>query len=89
MHNNKEELLKDLIKTRSTDELEPDILVPPLWDELVKEHVKNSVERRRQLMRLEKEMLVDMVFNLESRNETLVNNLIEVEKMYDKLKGEQ
>lgn len=51
--------------------------------------VKNSVDRRRQLMRLEKEMLVDMVFNLESRNETLVNNLLEVEKMYDKLKEEK
>ena len=89
MHNNKEELLKDLIKKRANEELEPDILVPPLWDEMVKEHVKNSVERRRQLMRLEKEHLVDMVFNLESRNETLVNNLIEVEKMYNKLKGEQ
>lgn len=88
MHNNKEELLKDLIKTRSTDELEPDILARPLFAEMMDEFVKNSVERRRQLMRLEKEHLVDMVFNLESRNETLVNNLIEVEKMYDKLKGE-
>lgn len=61
----------------------------PLWADMVKEHIKNSVDRKRQLMRLEKDMLVDMVFNLESRNETLVNNLIEVEKMYDKLKGEQ
>ena len=52
------------------------------------EEIENSVKRKRQLMRLEKEHLVDMVFNLESRNETLVNNLIEVEKMYDKLKGE-
>lgn len=83
MHNNKEELLKDLIKERA---IEPDILVPPLWDEMVKEIKEKSVERKRQLMRLEKEMLVDMVFNLESRNETLVNNLLEVEKMYDKLK---
>ena len=89
MHNNKEELLKDLIKTRSTDEPGPDILVRPLFAEMMDEFVKNSVERRRQLMRLEKEHLVDMVFNLEIRNETLVNNLIEVEKMYDKLKGEQ
>ena len=47
------------------------------------------VERKKQLMRLEKEMLVDMVFNLESRNEMLVNNLIELEKMYNKLKEEK
>lgn len=88
MHNNKEELLKDLIKTRSIDELEPDILVPtPL--EMFKEEIENSAERKRQLMRLEKEHLVDMVFNLESRNEMLTNNLIEVEKMYNKLKEEK
>lgn len=48
----------------------------------------NSVERKRQLMRLEKEMLVDMVFDLESRNEFLLRNLSEVEKMYNKLKEE-
>lgn len=48
----------------------------------------NSVERKRQLMKMEKEKLVDMVFDLESRNEMLVNNLIEVEKMYNKLKEE-
>lgn len=87
MHNDKEELLKDLIKKRTNEE--PDILAKPLFAEMMDEFVKNSVERRRQLMRLEKEMLVDMVFNLESRNEMLVNNLLEVEKMYDKLKGEQ
>lgn len=82
MHNNKEELLKDLIKQR---ELEPDIMAPtPL--EMFKEDIENSVKRKKRLMRLEKEMLVDIVFNLESRNETLVNNLIEVEKMYDNLK---
>ena len=34
-------------------------------------------------------MLVDMVFNLESRNEMLVNNLSEVERMYNKLKEEK
>lgn len=83
MHNNKEELLKDLIKERT---IEPDILVPPLWAEMVNEIKEKSVERKRQLMRLEKDHLVDMVFDLESRNETLVNNLLEVEKMYDKLK---
>lgn len=49
---------------------------------------ENPAERKRQLMRLEKEMLVDMVFNLESRNETLVNNLLEVEKICAKLKEE-
>ena len=51
-------------------------------------HVKNSPERKKRLMRLEKEMLVDMVFNLESRNEFLLHNLSEVEKMYNKLKEE-
>ena len=89
MHNDKEELMKELIKKRANDELEPDILAEPLWHEMVKEHVKNSVERKRRLMRLEKEMLVDMVFNLESRNEMLVNNLSEVERMYNKLKEEK
>lgn len=88
MHNNKEDLLKDLIKKRANDELEPDILVPtPL--EMFKEDIENSVKRKKRLMRLEKEMLVDMVFNLESRNEMLTNNLIEVEKMYNKLKEEK
>ena len=88
MHNDKEELMKDLIKIRANDELESDPLVPtPL--EMFKEEIENSVKRKKQLMRLEKEMLVDMVFNLESRNEMLVNNLVEVEKMYNKLKEEK
>ena len=83
---------KDLMKKLSTmtnDELEPDILAEPLWQEMVNEHIKNSPERKRSLMRLEKEHLVDMVFNLESRNEFLVNNLSEVERMYNKLKEEK
>lgn len=50
---------------------------------------ENPAERKRQLMRLEKEMLVDMVFNLESRNEMLTNNLIEVEKICAKYKKEE
>lgn len=50
---------------------------------------ENPAERKKRLMRLEKEMLVDMVFNLESRNEMLVNNLLEVERMYNDLKGEK
>ena len=58
-------------------------------DEIIKEEIENSVKRKKRLMRLEKEMLVDMVFNLESRNEMLVNNLSEVERMYNKLKGEK
>ena len=88
MHNNKEELLKDLIKIRAIDELKSDPLVhTPI--EMLKEDMENSVKRKKRLMRLEKEHLVDMVFNLESRNETLVNNLIEVEKMYNKLKEEK
>ena len=49
---------------------------------------EKPVERKKRLMRLEKEMLVDMVFNLESRNEFLLHNLSEVEKMYNKLKEE-
>lgn len=59
------------------------------WVVMTDEHIKNSVERKRKLMRLEKEMLVDMVFDLESRNETLVNNLLEVEKICAKLKEEE
>lgn len=91
MHNNKEELLKDLIKKRANGEIESDPLVTnPIWEnEMLIEHIKNSVERKKRLMRLEKEHLVDMVFNFESRNETLVNNLLEVEKMYNKLKEEK
>lgn len=58
-------------------------------DGIPMELIKNSVERKRQLMRLEKEMLVDMVFNLESRNEFLLHNLSEVEKMYNKLREEK
>ena len=58
-------------------------------DEIIKEEIENSVKRKKRLMRLEKEMLVDMVFNLESRNETLVNNLLELERMYNKLKEEK
>lgn len=80
MHNNKEELMKELIKKRANGEIESDPLVTT---------AKKSVERKKQLMRLEKEHLVDMVFNLESRNEFLVHNLSEVEKMYNKLKEEK
>lgn len=89
MHNNKEELMKELIKKRANGEIESDPLVTnPIWEnEMLIEHIKNSSERKRKLMRLEKEMLVDMVFNLESRNEFLVHNLSEVEKMYNKLKA--
>ena len=95
---------KDLMKKLSmmtNDELEqeanrlindgiPQELIKPIFkDEMIEEHIKNSVERKKRLMRLEKEMLVDMVFNLESRNEFLVHNLSEVEKMYNKLKEEK
>lgn len=82
---------KDLMKKLSTmtnDEIEQEaneLINDGIPKELIKSIFK-GVARKRQLMRLEKEMLVDMVFNLESRNETLVNNLLEVEKMYDKLK---
>lgn len=85
MYNHKEELLKDLIKKRAIDELGIDPSMPNSI-ELVQVEIENSVKRKKRLMRLEKEHLVDMVFNLESRNETLVNNLIEVERMYNKLK---
>ena len=81
-----DEMLKEQIKN-TTDEVRETFRRS--WDEIMEEmHVKNSPERKRSLMRLEKEHLVDMVFNLESRNETLVNNLSEVEKMYNKLKEE-
>lgn len=49
---------------------------------------ENPAERKRQLMMIDKEKLVDMVFDLESRNEFLLHNLSEVEKMYNKLKEE-
>lgn len=88
MHNDKEELMKELIKKRANDELESDPLVPTPIEMFKEDLYKKSVERKKRLMRLEKEMLVDMVFNLESRNEMLVHNLSEVEKMYNKLKGE-
>ena len=84
MNHNKEELLKDMLKRRAIDELGIDPLAPNSI-ELLNVEIEKSVKRKRQLMRLEKEMLVDMVFNLESRNEMLVNNLSEVEKMYNKL----
>lgn len=88
MHNDRKELMKELIKKRANDELESDPLVTTDI-EMFKEDIENSVKRKKQLMRLEKEHLVDMVFNLESRNEFLVHNLSEVEKMYNKLKEEK
>lgn len=88
MNHNKEELLKDMLKRRAIDELGIDPLAPNSI-ELLNVEIENSVKRKKRLMRLEKEMLVDMVFNLESRNEMLVNNLSEVERMYNKLKGEK
>ena len=88
MHNNKEELIKDMLKRRAIDELGIDPSVPNSI-ELLNVEIENSVRRKKRLMRLEKEMLVDMVFDLESRNEMLVNNLSEVEKMYNKLKEEK
>lgn len=86
MNRDKEELLKDLIKQRS---LEPDIFVTPIWDEMAKEHVKKSIERKKQLMQRHKVELIDMIFDLEDRNEFLLHNLSEVEKMYNKLKEEE
>lgn len=88
MNHDKEELMKELIKKRANDELESDPLVPT-HIEMLKEEIENAVKRKKRLMRLEKEMLVDMVFNLESRNEMLVHNLSEVERMYNKLKEEK
>lgn len=76
-------------KDKDIDDFRTALGLTPLWDEMVKDLTQNPVERKRQLIRLEKEMLVDMVFNLESRNETLVNNLLEVERMYNDLKGEK
>lgn len=65
---------------------EPLFPVETLMEQVIKQ---NAADRKKRLMRLEKEMLVDMVFNLESRNEFLVHNLSEVEKMYNKLKEEE
>ena len=81
-----DEMLKEQI-ANTTDEVRETFRKS--WNEIMeKMHVKNSPERKKRLMRLEKEMLVDMVFNLESRNEFLLHNLSEVEKMYNKLKEE-
>ena len=89
-----DEMLKEQIKNTTDEDIEKfcemlGITSKPISLDILIEHEKNSVERKKRLMRLEKEMLVDMVFNLESRNEMLVNNLIEVEKLYNKLKEEK
>lgn len=82
-----DEMLKEQIANTTDEDRER---FRKSWDGIMeKMHVKNSPERKRQLMRLEKEMLVDMVFDLESRNEFLLHNLSEVEKMYNKLKEEE
>lgn len=81
-----DEMLKEQIQNTTDEDRER---FRKSWDEIVKDLTPNPVERKRQLMRLEKDHLVDMVFNLESRNEMLTNNLLEVEKMYDKLKEEK
>lgn len=82
-----DEMLKEQIANTTDEDRER---FRKSWDEIMEKiHVKNSPERKRQLMRLEKEMLVDMVFDLESRNEFLLHNLSEVEKMYNKLKEEK
>ena len=84
-----DEMLKEQI-ANTTDEVRERFRKSlELTLEMLNEEMENSVKRKKRLMRLEKEMLVDMVFNLESRNERLVNNLLEVEKMYDKLKEEK
>ena len=81
-----DEMLKEQI-ANTTDEVRETFRKS--WNEIMeKMHVKNSPERKKRLMRLEKEMLVDIVFDLESRNEFLLHNLSEVEKMYNKLKEE-
>lgn len=82
-----DEMLKEQI-ANTTDEVRETFRKS--WNEIMeKMHVKNSPERKKRLMRLEKEMLVDIVFDLESRNEFLLHNLSEVEKMYNKLKEEK
>lgn len=82
-----DEMLKEQI-ANTTDEVRETFRKS--WNEIMeKMHVKNSPERKKRLMRLEKEMLVDMIFDLESRNEFLLHNLSEVEKMYNKLKEEK
>lgn len=58
------------------------------WIVMTDEHIEKSIERKKQLMQRYKVELIDMIFDLEDRNEFLLHNLLEVEKMYDKLKGE-
>lgn len=82
-----DEMLKEQIANTTDEDRET---FRRSWGEIMeKMHAKNSPERKNRLMRLEKEMLVDMVFDLESRNEFLLHNLSEVEKMYNKLKEEK
>lgn len=59
------------------------------WIVMTDEHIEKSIERKKQLMQRYKVELIDMIFDLEDRNEFLLHNLLEVEKMYDKLKGEK
>ena len=84
-----DEMLKEQIANTTDEDRERFRKSLELTLEMLNEEMENSVKRKKSLMRLEKEMLVDMVFNLESSNERLVNNLLEVEKMYDKLKEEK
>lgn len=90
-----DEMLKEQIANTTDEDIEKFCEMlgitrkPEPFAVIINDHIKNSVERKRQLMRLEKEMLVDMVFDLEGRNEFLLHNLSEVEKMYNKLKEEK
>lgn len=82
MHNNKEESLKDLIKIRANDELKLDIQAAPIWDQFMTEmvedkHFKNSIERKKQMMQMYKVELIDMIFDLESKNERLKTEVTE------------
>lgn len=58
------------------------------WVVMTDEHIEKSIERKKRLMQMYKAQLVDMIFDLEDRNEFLLHNLSEVEKMYNKLKEE-
>ena len=85
-----EKLIQKMALTTEINAFRKSLGLTPLCDDMLKECIQNPAIRKKQLMRLEKEMLVDMVFSLECRNEMLVNNLSEVEKMYNKLKeGEE
>lgn len=86
-----DELLKEQIANTTDEDIEEfrkSLGVTDSWHIEMRIN-ENPAERKKWLMMIDKEHLVDMVFDLESRNEFLLHNLSEVEKMYNKLKEEK